>query len=274
MKKIVPNKYFIISLLTSLLIFFICFFLVETNEIIDKILFFIIGIALFIGTAFLFPVVYIFTEESIAIKYVFLKPEIYLWKNIYDIEISYNVSKDSFFPTYKIKGEPEGELKSYMIGEVAKSFVAKKLINEYWDGIISTPKTRKNPQPININLDTTEISLQENEMSQKAQEWIKPLEAIANQKELNIKTRFAYFDEDYNESTERPIGKYQYLVIVKISKNGETDPEKFIEISADLLNVYPTKTAYRGVEYKLAKEELEFFFNDINENGIEEYLND
>ena len=107
----------------------------------------------------------------------------------------------------------------------------------------------------------------EREIRADTREWLKPVLAQAKQNNLDVKLKYYYVTKDSNElkSRPRPQEGYAYSVDVEISRYNETDENKIIVVSADLLYVKFGKTAYRGIKNKQAKEELQIEFSDVLE---------
>lgn len=63
--------------------------------------------------------------------------------------------------------------------------------------------------------------------------------------------------------------------MVEISHFNETDEDRIVVVSVDLLYVRLGKSSYRGVKNERAEEEFQFTLSDvldeINKNGIEVY---
>ncbi len=239
------------------------------------------------------PFCYVFDVEGVSLCYVFLPTERYLWKDIHAIEVKYDISIntretifDFFYASvFSIKGKNVGKLRFYMNGHIRKSFRTKYLLEKYWDGTItgylfedakkwiSKRRAKKQPQ-VKAHL-TDEIVPMEREIRAETRKWIKPFIAQARQYNLDIKAKYFYITKDFEELNSRPKEGYTYTLIAEISHFNETDENRIVVVSVDLLYVRLGKTSYRGVKNKHIKEELEFTFsdvlNEIRQNGIEIY---
>ncbi len=238
------------------------------------------------------PYCYTFDNEGVSLCYIFLPTERYLWKNIHSIdvidkEIHVRVSPIDFFYRYvfSISGINEGETRFYMNGYIRKSFRTKYLLEKYWDGTIDglmledfknwiRKHKHKKQQEIKAHL-IDEIVPIEREARTETRELLKPFVAQAKQYNLDIKPKYLYITNDFEELNSRPKVGYTYTLVAEISHFNETDEKRIVLVSVDLLYVRLGKTAYRGVKNKHVKEELEFAFsdvlNEINKNGIEVY---
>ena len=252
----------------------------------------IVALLLIVLPAIFTPYCYAFDNEGVSLCYIFLPVERYLWKNIHSIdvidkEIHVRVSLIDFFYRYvfSISGMNEGETRFYMNGYIRKSFRTKYLLEKYWDGTIDglmledfknwiRKHKHKKQQEIKAHL-IDEIVPIEREIRAETREWLKPFIARAKQYNLDIKPKYLYITNDFEELTSRPKEGYTYTLVSEISHFNETDENRIVVVSVDLLYVRLGKTAYRGVKNKNIKEELEFTFsdvlNEINQNGIEVY---
>lgn len=84
-------------------------------------------------------------------------------------------------------------------------------------------------------------------------------------KYLDVKLKYYYVTKDSKELKSRPQEGYTYSLDVEISHFNETDENKIIVVSADLLYVKLGKSSYRGVKNQKAKEELQIDFSDVLE---------
>lgn len=256
----------------------------------------IVGLLLIVLPAIFTPYCYAFDSEGVSLCYVFLPAERYLWKDIHAIEVediklgtASQVSIFDFFYAivFSIKGTNVGESKFYMNGHIRKSFRTKHLLEKYWDGTITgylfedakkrinKHKAKKQSQ-IKAHL-ADEVVPMEREARAETRERLKPFIAQAKQYNLDIKAKYFYITKDFEELISRPKVGYTYTLVAEISHVNETDENRIVVASVDLLYVRLGKTAYRGVKNKHIKEELEFTFsdvlNEINKNGIEVYCN-
>ena len=238
----------------------------------------------------LMPVIYLFDEKGVTICFLFFPNERYLWDNIASIEAT-DDSSDSRHPildflfsrVFKISGEVEGKERFYMRGEIRRSRRTKHLLEKYWDGKITgyfiddvkawlnKQKGKKKEKPIN----SEKIAAMERELRAEVKEWVKPYISKAEEIGLNADLKFVYTTKDLNESNSRPKENFTYLAIVRLSKIGEKDIDKVVEVSADLMKGYAHKKEYKGVKNKHAGDELTFYLEDtlkeISENGMESY---
>ena len=238
------------------------------------------------------PYCYAFDNEGVSLCYIFLPVERYLWKDIHAIEVedtstSSRVSIFDFFyaNVFSIKGTPVGKSRFYMNGHIRKSLRTKHLLEKYWDGTITgylfedaknwinKRKTKKQAQT-KAHL-TDEIVPMEREIRAETREWLKPFIAQAKQYDLDIKSKYLYITKDRKELSFRPKEGYTYTLVAEISHFNETDENRIVVVSVDLIYVRLGKTSYRGVINKHVEEELEFTFsdvlNEIKQNGIEVY---
>ncbi len=243
------------------------------------------------------PCIYIFDAEGLTLRYVFCK-ERYLWKNIPKIEVDwdrFNISGsvrdsnilDLFFPSYHIYGSCEGKWYFFMSGNIRRTLRTKRLIKKYWDGEITgylfedvkkaiDKRRRKKKKYIAAHL-TDEIVPMEREVRAKAREWLKSYIAQARQQGLELRSKYLYITDSFDELNSRPDEGYTYTLLLEISYPGETDENRIICLSADLLYVRLGKTAYCGVENEFAEEllqqDLNREFQEITKNGFEKYIN-
>ena len=257
----------------------------------------IAALLLIVFPAIFTPYCYAFDSEGVSLCYLFLPVERYLWKNIHAIEVEDtsigSASKASIFKffyayVFSIKGTNVGKSRFYMDGHIRKSFRTKYLLEKYWDGTITgylfedakkwidKRKTNKQSQ-IKAHL-TDEIVPMEREIRAETREWLKPFIAQAKQYDLDIRAKYFYITKDFEELNSRPKEGYTYTLIAEIAHFNETDENRIVVVSVDLLYVRLGKTSYRGVKNKHAKEELEFtisdMLNEINKNGLEVYCKD
>lgn len=251
--------------------------------------YFLIGLSLFFIAVPLIcvPCCFIFDSEGLTFKYLFIRDERYLWKNIYKItatiDSTNSTSKSYIFDSifsriFEIKGNVEGEKKAYMSGRLTRNRRTKKLLEEYWDGNISgtsSKKKKKKKKNTNKTYDTTEIAALEREAQAKVSTLLEPFAATAKLHNLKLKKRFIYTTEDFEKLTSRPKENYTYTLIVEISHFGETDEKRVVSVDADLIFTHLGKSAYKGVVNKNAEKDLseilEDVLNTIYQEGIEAY---
>ena len=178
-----------------------------------------------------------------------------------------------------------GKRRFYMEGHVRKSIRTKRLFEQYWDGTITgylfdgmkerrQKRKAKKEMQIKAHL-TDEIVPMEREVRAKARKWLEPFVAQARHYDLEIKTKYLYITKDLQELNSRPEERYTYTLLAEIAHFGETDENRIVVVSVDLLFVRLGKTAYRGVHNVHAKEELDGTVSDvldeIGKKGIEIY---
>ena len=241
------------------------------------------------------PYCYSFDSEGISLCYLFFPAERYLWKDIHAIEVKdtstsqRSILFELFFAyDFCIYGTSAGKRKFFMEGHVRKSFRTKRLFEKYWDGAITgylfedikermNARRTKKQKRIKAHL-TDEIVPMEREIRAKAREWLEPFVAQAKHFDLEIKTKYLYITKDFEELNSRPQKGYTYTLLAEIAHFGETDENRSVVLSVDLLFVRLGKTAYRGVQNVHAKKELDDIFsdvlNEICQNGIEVYCKD
>ena len=254
----------------------------------------IVALILIVLPAIFTPYCYAFDNEGVSLCYIFLPVERYLWKDIHAIEVeniklgtSLRVNIFDFFyaSVFSIKGSNIGKCRFYMNGHIRKSFRTKYLLEKYWDGTITgylfedakkwiDKRKAKKQSQIKAHL-TDEVVPMEREARAETREWLKPFIAQAKQYNLDINPKYLYITKDFEELTSRPKEGYTYTLVSEISHFNETDENRIVVVSVDLLYVRLGKTAYRGVKSKHIKEEFEITFsdvlNEINKNGIEVY---
>lgn len=255
------------------------------------------ALLLIIIPAIFTPYCYAFDSEGVSLCYVFLPVERYLWKDIYAIEVD-DISigtraRASIFDllyasVFSIRGTNVGETRFYMKGNIRKTFRTKHLLEKYWDGKITgylfedlkehIDKRKAEKQSYIKEHMKDEIVPMEREIRAEVREWLEPLTARANQYDLDIKAEYFYVTEDFEELKYRPKEKYTYTLIAEIAHFGETNEDRIVVVSVDLLFVRLGKKAYLGVKNKHAKKELEDIvsevLSEINKNGIEAYCQD
>lgn len=291
-KQFALNKLFNFCIVLGLFFVWgsICFFI--DNLIGWGFGFSIVALLLIVLSAIFTPYCYAFDNEGVSLCYLFLPVERYLWKDIYAIEVedtspSPRVSIFEFFyaNVFSIKGSNVGKIRFYMNGHIRKSFRTKHLLEKYWDGTITgylfedakkwiDKRKAKKQSQIKLHL-TDDVVPMEREIRAETRELLKPFIAQAKQYNLDIKPKYLYITKDFEELTSRPKEGYTYTLVSEISHFNETDQNRIVVVSVDLLYVRLGKTAYRGVKNKHIKEEFEFTFsdvlNEINKNGIEVY---
>ena len=172
-----------------------------------------------------------------------------------------------------------------MQGHVRKTFRTKKLFEKYWDGTITgylfedvkegINKRKAKKQKILKQHLTDEIVPMEREIRADVRNWLKPFSDQAKQYDLDIKAKYYYVTKDFEELTSRPTAGYTYTLIGEIAHFDETDEDRIVLVSVDLLYVRLGRSAYRGVKNEHAYDDLQSAFsdtlNEIYQNGIEVY---
>lgn len=245
----------------------------------------------FLTCALLFtPYGYAFDREGVSLCYALLPNERYLWEDIYAIEVEWTKSTakttilDFFYASvFHIIGNGVGVQRFYMQGHIRKSFRTKRLLEKYWDGTITgylfediqkwnNKRKAKKQRQVKQHL-TDEIAPMERQVRAKAREWIAPFVDQVKLYGLDLRTEYRYITADFEELKSRPKEGYTYMLMVEISRPDEMDEDRIWVLSVDLLYARLGKAAYRGVENKSAKEELQFYLTDmfkrIQEEGIE-----
>lgn len=244
-----------------------------------------------LASALLFtPYGYAFDQEGVSFCYVFLPNERYLWDDIHAIEVEWakGTAKatilDTFYASvFHIIGNCVGDQRFYMQGHIRKSFRTKRLLEKYWDGTITgymfedvkkwnDRRRAKKQKQIKQHM-TDEIVPMERRVRANVRQWLDSFIDQAKLYDLDLRTGYWYITKDLEELKSRPQEGYTYTLLVEISRPDETDEDRIWVLSVDLLHVRLGKTAYRGVENKCAKEELEFYLGDtfkrIQEEGVE-----
>lgn len=229
------------------------------------------------------PIYYRFDAESLTLCYLFFPNERYLWTKIRDIEVHY---ESKGFTKFRLTAKPEGKKRFYMEGTVYKTFRTKRLLERYWDGTITGylfedvqhwfRKRRKNKEKqIRLHL-TDEVIPMERQAREEARSTLTLYEAMAAQMGLELRTKYCYTDEDFEETNSRPDSNYTYTALVELSYPGETAEDRVIMTSADLLHVRLGRTAYRGVRDEDAlpdlRLELDELFDEVRKKGLDAYL--
>lgn len=292
-KEIALNKLFNSFVILALLAVWGSIYFFENDDIIGGLILAFIALLLIVIPGIFTPYCYAFDSEGVSLCYLFLPNERYLWKNIHTIEATQRIisslSADIFDLLYQfvfsIRGKAEGETRFYMSGYIRKTFRTKHLIEKYWDGKISglfleevkdwfRARKHKKEWEIKAHL-TDEVAPMEREVRAEAKELLEPFVAQAKQYDLDIKSKFLYITKDFKELRSRPKEGYTYTLVSEISHFDETDENRIVVVSVDLLYVRLGKKAYRGVKSNVLKEELEFTYsdvlNEIYKNGIEIY---
>ncbi len=296
-KQIALNKLFNFFMLCGLFLTWVAVEMFFGKDYIWSIVAALCALLFIIIPAIFTPYCYAFDSEGVSLCYVFLPVERYLWKDIYAIEVDdisigtrarANIFDLLYASVFSIKGTNVGETRFYMKGNIRKTFRTKHLLEKYWDGKIKgylfedlkehIDKRKAEKQSYIKDHMKDEIVPMEREIRAEVREWLEPLTAQANQYDLDIKAEYFYVTEDFEELKYRPKEKYTYTLIAEIAHFGETNEDRIVVISVDLLFVRLGKKAYLGVKNKHAKKELEDIvsevLSEINKNGIEAYCQD
>lgn len=234
------------------------------------------------------PCFYIFDSKGVSIYHLFLPKERYLWKNIRTVTVDIQDSPRNIpflSSAFKIDSAPEGKRRFYMQSNIRKNLRTKRYIERYWDGTVTGYfgegikarwKRRKNKKEKEIKLHLTdEIVPMERQARAKAREVLELLIDRAAFEGLELRTEYIYITKDQKELSSRPSEGYEYTLLMEICEKGETDENRVVLLSTALLYVRLGKTAYRGVENTVAREEIKLTVTDmldeIRKNGIDEY---
>lgn len=256
----------------------------------------VVTLLLVVLSCFFTPYCYAFDKDGVSLLYLFSPTERYLWKNIHAIEVGVDfgyMHDDDLFDWlfggyFALHGQVESAPWFFMEGHIRKSFRTKYLLEKYWDGTIEGYlfddvkawfRKRKNKKQAEVRAHLTdEVVPMERAVRAKAREWLKPFEARAKQHGWTLRTQYLYITRDEDELHSRPQKGYAYTAYMEISQEGETDENRIVCLSVDLLQVRLGKTAYRGVECTTAEEELRSTLNDVfqelAEHGFDVYCKD
>lgn len=284
-KQIALNKLFNTSVVLGVLSVCISIELFSCDEIIWSIILAVAACLLIFLPMIFTPCCYIFDSEGVSFCYILIPNERFLWKDIYAIEVEdinppYSnhsiITLDFFYASvFCLKGNDSIKRRFFENVHIRKSFRTKKLLEKYWDGTITgyffddakkwiNKKRAKKQAYVNAHF-TDEIVKMEREIRADAREWLKPILAQVKQNNLDVKLKYYYVTKDSKELKSRPQEGYTYSIDVEISHYNETDENKIIVISADLLYVKLGKTSYRGIKNPKAKDELQIDFSDVLE---------
>ena len=284
-KQIALNKLFNTSVVLGVLCACISVELFSCDEIIWGVILAVAACLLIFLPLMFTPCCYIFDSEGVSFCYILIPNERFLWNDIYTIEVEdisppythmYSITLDFFYASvFCLKGSDSIKRRFFENVHIRKSFRTKKLLEKYWDGTITgyffedakkwiNKKRAKKQAYVNAHF-TDEIVKMEREIRADAREWLKPILAQAKQNNLDVKLKYYYVTKDSKELKSRPQEGYTYSLDVEISHFNETDENKIIVVSADLLYVKLGKTSYRGIKNQKAKEELQIDFSDVLE---------
>ncbi len=251
----------------------------------------IVALLIIVIPAIFSPICYAFDHEGVSFYYVFLPTERYLWKNIRAIEVTDdNIHTNTNFfdlifgTVFSINGKNEGKKRFYMQGHIRKSFRTKYLIEKYWDGTVTgymfesirkwIHKRKAKKQTQFKTYSTDEIIPMERELKAETGKWLNPFVAQAKQQNLTIKTKYVYITKAFEELNSRPRSGYTYTLISEIAQFNETNKNRIVTVSVDLLYVHLGRKSYHGVKNDHAKEDLEFTISDVLNHGIESFYED
>lgn len=286
-KEIALNKLFNTSIVLGVFSVCVSVELFSYDKIIWGVICAILASLLLVLPMIFTPCCYIFDSEGVSFCYILIPNERFLWKDVYAVEVedinppyshTYSITLDFFYASvFCLKCSDSIKRRFFENVHIRKSFRTKKLLRKYWDGTITgyffddakkwiKKKRAKKQAYVNAHFSDAIIKM-EREIRADAREWLKPVLAQAKQNDLDVKMRYYYVTEDSSElkSRPRPEEGYTYFVDVEISHYNETDENKIIVVSADLLYVKFGKTAYRGIKNPKAKEELQIDFSDVLE---------
>lgn len=291
-KQIALNKLFNFCIIVSVLFGFISVELFLEKELAWGLGFSVVTLIILFAALIFTPFCYLFDTEGLSLCYVFLPTERYLWKNIRSIEVDYiSIGHHASFldlvyaSIFSISGKPSGKRRFYMEGHIRKSFRTKYLLEKYWDGTVtgyffddikkSIKKHRdKQNKQTKVHL-ADEIIPIERKVRAVCRELLEPYIAKAKQCNLVLKPSYIYITEDFKELRSRPDEDYTYTLLMEISHPHETNENRIVLVSVDLIYVRLGKTAYKGILNENSAQELNETLSDVlNEikiNGIEVY---
>lgn len=233
----------------------------------------------------LMPFGYRFDQKGVTLCYLFVPNERYLWKKIRAIEVDY----DHRSPTaFKLEGQPEGKHLFYMDGKIHKTRRTKRLLETYWDGTITGyffeglhnwwhKRRKKRENEIRQHL-TDEVAPMERAVRAETRSALALYDAQADQLGLKLRIKFLYITDEFDELKDRPHENYTYTVLTELCRPGESDENKIITVSADLLHVRLGRTSYRGVRDEDAltelQQELTEVLEEVRKTGMDAYCAD
>ncbi len=292
-KQFARNKLFNFAVIGDLFFSYGSIACLTDSEILGTVIFGILALGC-IAVTVLTPAFYLFDAQGVSLYYLFLPRERYLWKDIRAITVEDKTISSRpdlldfiYCSVFELDGMPVGKQRFYMKGHIRKSFRTKRLLEKYWDGTITgylledvkkwiSNRKAKKQQHIQEHL-TDEIVPMEREIRAAVREWLVPLTAQARARGLEVKTKYLYITEDWEESRSRPKTGYTYTLSAEISLPNETNEDRIVTVDTDLLYVRLGKTAYRGVVNKFWKEEMQALLTipeEISKVGIDAYCAD
>lgn len=222
-----------------------------------------IGALMLIFPIAMMPYCYSFDSKGVTLLYIFLPNERYLWDYIHSIKVVHHSRQ---FTAFELKGQAEGKKRFYMNSKIVKSWRTKRLLEKYWDGSITGyfgedlkkwwQKRRAKEAQQMQQYGTDEIVLMEREAQEKTRRRLKPLVEQAEQLNLNLRIKYLYSIEGYKELRSRPEEGYVYTALAELSRPNETNEDRILMISGELLHVRLGKTAYRGSKDEKGLEDL------------------
>ena len=237
---------------------------------------FFAALALVAPLAFM-PWGYCFDPEGVSIKYIFLKEERYLWKNVHAVSTVQAIAdggrRSLFLYDLQIDGNVEGTKRRYMDGRICKSFRNKRLIQKYWDGnvegywhdevqTVKHWRNQKKKKPRKLYA-TDEVVAMERDLRASMRNWLSVPLAEAAQYDLEVRTEYLYITNDYEEHRSRPMTSHTYTAVTYISRPGEKDEDRIIVLYTELIRTRLGKDAYRGVVNRQAESELKDEFSKV-----------
>jgi len=286
-REIALNRVFNFSVIIGIVFILISVELFSENDYKWALGFLAAGVIVIACAALFTPYCYSFDDEGISLCYVLLPKERYLWKDIRSIEVEDTGGSERFIldflftMVFAIEGECVGKRMFYMQGHVRKTLRTKRLFEKYWDGNITGYLFEGLKKRINkrnskkLTYSTEEIVPMEREVRAETRELIKPYIAQAMQYDLDLKTRYVYITDDFDESNSRPNDNYTYTLLIEISHFNETDENRIVEIGVDLLHVRLGKTSFRGIKSKNIQKDIDEsipeVLDEIVKNGIDVY---
>ena len=284
-KQIALNKLFNMSVVSGMLSVCISVELFSCDEIIWGVILAVVACLLIFLPMIFTPCCYIFDNEGVSFCYILIPDERFLWEDVYAIEVEdinppyshmHSIALDFFYASvFCLKGSDSIKRRFFENVHIRKSFRTKKLLEKYWDGTITgyffedakkwiNKRRSKKQGYVNAHF-TDEIVKMEREIRAEAREWLKPIAAQAKQNNLEVKLKYYYVTKASKELKSRPQEGYTYSLDVEISHPYETDENRIVVVSVDLLYVRLGKSSYRGTKNKQAKEDLQIDFLDVLE---------
>lgn len=271
-KQFAFNRLFNLYIIIGIIFLISVWPLIQANELGLGISFLVIGLFFLIAPAVIMPCFYIFEKKGVTLLYIFFPNECYLWENIYSVEVSddgssrHNFLDLLFSGIFQINGYVEGKHRFYMQGHIRRSRRTKRLLEQYWDGKITgyflddvkkwfNKRRRKQQLKIKTYLEG-EAASAEHELRKNVKKWAEPYISEAKLYNFELRTKFLYVTEDFEELNSRPHNNYTFTVVTEIARPNERDENRILCIETKLLFVRLGKASYRSVRNRYAKEEF------------------